>query len=163
MKSREKFGNWGVSGLRTRYFPKNRIGHGFLIISPWINIVLLLLYLVLLDKHLVVQPGVMLDLPRAPFLEGSAPGMNIVVIAVKPVSGQPAEDIAFFDDVRFRVTQPHRRDALREALREGHIRHDRSSLVIQADQAVSAGTMMLIMNLAQEVGIERVNLATRPL
>ena len=162
MKSREKFGNWGGRGLRTRYFPKNRIGHGFLVISPWVDVILLLLYLVLLDKHLVLQPGVVVELSRAPFEEGTYPGMNVVVIAVKAVSGQPAEDIVFFDDVRFRVGQEPRRDALRDALRDQHARQERSSLVIQADKSVSAGTMMLIMNLAREVGIERVNVATRP-
>ena len=45
--------------LRTRYFPKSRIGQGLISVAPWVNIVLLLIFLLLLDRKSVIQPGYM--------------------------------------------------------------------------------------------------------
>jgi biopolymer transport protein ExbD len=163
MKNKEEYTRWSTSGLRTRYFPKNRIGHGFLIISPWIDILLLLLFLVLLDKHIVLQPGVVIDLKQSAFGDATHSGFEIVVMSIKDVNGNVTEDIVYYDDTRFRIENEIPRNELMISFKERVERSGNSSLVIYADQAVSHGTILTIMNLAKQAGVAKINMATKPL
>jgi biopolymer transport protein ExbD len=40
--------------------------------------------------------------------------------------------------------------------------HHDANLIVQADQQVPHGTVVQVMNMALEVGIKQVNIATRP-
>jgi len=162
MKPRQKPRGWTISGLRTRYSPRSRIGQGLLSICPWLDIVLLFLYFVLLDGRLVLQPGVVIDLPESPFTEGAQSGFVVVVLSVRGSAPGPDEDIVFFDDERFRVRQKEQVAALKQAFAARVKRHGDSILIIQADRGVPHGTVMDIMNMALEVGVKRANVATRP-
>lgn len=163
MKNEEEYSRWSLSGLRTKYFPKNRIGHGFLIISPWVDILLLLMFLVLLDKNIVLQPGVVIDLKQSSFGDATRGGFEVVIMSVKSSKGGFSEDIVYYDDVRFRIENEKPRNELMLSFKDIVKKTGNSNLVIYADQNVAHGTIVTIMNLAREAGVSHVNMATSPL
>ena len=148
-----------VSGLRTRFFPKSRIGQGLISMAPWVNILLLIILFVLLDTKLVVQPGRVVELPDVPFFDGTRSLMTAVVVAGQ--TAVPADDVVFFDDVPYSLGKVAHVDMLRNALSRYSARHADADLVIQADHRASYGTVMKLIEMARAVGIARVNLASR--
>jgi len=149
-----------VGGLRTRYFPKSRISQGLVSVGPWVDIVFLLLFLGLLDMEFVLQPGVVVNLPETPFREGLRSQMIAVVLSVNGDQSAKREDIVFFDDERFLVDDAQQMGALKQAFSESARLHSESSLIIQADEKVSHGTIMRLLEMARDVGIRYANLAS---
>ena len=162
MIRREKHSSLAASDLRTRYFPKNRIGQGLISMAPWANVLLLLIFFLLLDRKFVLDPGVLVDLPKAAVEQGTPFGMTAVILSIKGTERSEREEIVFFDDVRYRVKEDEARRKLQHALslkvRDGQ----QSTLVIQADRNVMHGTVVDLMDMALAAGIDRVNMAVRP-
>ncbi|OGV57688.1 MAG: hypothetical protein A2283_03120 [Lentisphaerae bacterium RIFOXYA12_FULL_48_11] len=162
MIRRDKFISLASSGLRTRYFPKSRLGHGLVSVAPWVNLVLLLFFFVIVDKKFLLEPGVLVDLPKTSIEQGSPFGLTAVVMSIKGSEGNEREEIVFFDDVRYRMKQEEQRKRLQRAfssrIRDGHD----LVLLIQADRQVLHGTVMDIMNMALVAGMDKVNIAARP-
>jgi biopolymer transport protein ExbD len=90
------------SGLRTKYVPRSRIGQGLISVAPWVDVVLLIVFFLLVGSRVVLQPGVVVALPEGPFTEGTRPGLIAVVLSVGGEGGR-REEIVFFDDERFRM------------------------------------------------------------
>ncbi|MDD4871060.1 MAG: biopolymer transporter ExbD [Kiritimatiellae bacterium] len=162
MIRRDKFSSLTASGLRTRYLPKSRIGHGLISVAPWVNIVLLFFFFLLIDRKFVLEPGILIDLPKTTIEQGSPFGMTAVVLSIRGTERDDREEIVFFDDVRYRLKQEEQRKRLQRAfssrVRDGH----EVTLIIQADRKVLHGTVVDLMNMALAAGIDRVNIAARP-
>lgn len=101
----------------------------------------------LLTARFVLQPGVTVELPAAPFHEGAPYGALVVTLS--------QEGLVFFNDERMTS------DDLPAAFAQA--RHDQpaASLVIEADARVNAGTLVNLYNMARAAGIEQVLLASR--
>ena len=153
---------WNATGLRTRYFPKSRIGQGLISVAPWVNLALLLFCFLLLDFKLVLQPGVIVNLPRGPFREGTGFEMVAAVLSVPGTTANRREEFIWFNDLRYRVTNEDQMRSLKQAFALRRRDHPDARLVIQADQSVVQGTVVEIMNMALDVGVKQVNIATRP-
>jgi len=153
---------WSIKGLRTRYTPKSRLGHGMVSIAPWLDFVLLLLIFGLINSKLVLQPGVVVMLPEAPFTQGTGMGLVAVVLAVPDADTGRASGIVFFDDERFIVGNPEQMEGFAQALAERLGDHPDMPLVLQADMAIPQGTIVEIVNSASSVGVKEVNVAVRP-
>ena len=153
---------WSIKGLRTRYTPKSRLGHGMVSIAPWLDFVLLLLIFGLLQSNLVLQPGVVVALPEAPFTQGTGKGLVAVVLAVSDADNGGASAIVFFDDERFRVGSPGRMNGFAQVLAARLEDNPGAPLVLQADKAIPQGTIVQIVNIASGVGVQKVNVAVRP-
>ena len=156
---------WSGRGLRTKYFPKNKIGHGFLIISPWIDITLLFIFMLLLNYNIVVQPGIVIDLGHSSFGNATplASGSEVVVLSIN--SGRSAgnyEDIVYYDDLRFRISREQSRKELLNSFKNYIVESGNSNLVIYADRKVAHGTIMKIMDLARQAGMANINMAAKP-
>ena len=152
---------WRVTGFR-RYQPANCIGGALATIAPWVSVTLLVVFYLGLSQSFVLQPGIRVELPTAPFTDGTRHGHDIVVLAPEPQAGKAREELVFFDDQRFMVREAAQMDALRAAL--ARATHERPALpvVIEADAAVRHGTTVRLFNMAQEAGSREVHLATRP-
>ncbi|MBN1557938.1 MAG: biopolymer transporter ExbD [Lentisphaerae bacterium] len=161
MTQRERVSVLSASGLRTRFLPRSRLNRGLIGAAPWVDIVLLLIFFLLVDSKLVLQPGVRVDLPRAPFREGAAFGMTAVVLSVGGEGGARRE-IVFFDDERFLVSDENQMRGLRSAFASRARRQENPGLIIQADKSVRHGTVVNVMNMALEAGVEQVTLAVEP-
>jgi len=151
-----------VSGLRTRYTPKSRIGQGFVSLAPWFDVILLALFFVLLETKFVLQPGVTVELPTAPFTGGMRSDLIAVVLSVESQVPGTRDEIVFFDDDRYMVRDEKQMRRLQRTLRARSRKQAESGLIIQADRAVRQGTLAKLLEMARQVGVPRVNLATRP-
>ena len=151
-----------AQGLRTRFFPKSRIGQGVISLAPWLNLVLLLVFFLLLEHKFVLQPGVVIRLPKAPFTDGTPAGMTAVILSVES-GGGAREEIVIFDDERFMARKPERMNALRESIEAAVRKHNRAAerLIILADEQVRHGTVSALVSMAQDAGVKEVNIAAR--
>ena len=152
---------WEVTGFR-RYRPENAIGRGMIEAAPWVTVALLVMGYLALAQPYVLQPGIRVSLPEAPLAAGTRYGLNLVVLAPEPASGQARDEIVFFDDRRFLVRDPAQMDALRGALGRGVRARPGQPMVIEADQQVLHGTVVRLLAMAQDAGLADVHLATRP-
>ena len=149
-----------LSGLRTRYAPRSRIGQGLISVAPWLNIVLLLVFFAMVESRSLLVPGVVVRLPELPFRDGTPPGMTAVALSI----GQPGggrEDLIIFNDERFPLNSPKQMQLLREAFTERARQQTGVPLVLLADERMSHGTVMRIVNMAREAGFREVNIAAR--
>lgn len=146
--------------MRTRYAPDVRFKHGVLRMAPWFDMALVLLYLLLLHSRVVLQPGVVVELPMA------QPGTGLMspLIAVALVSGTPQAPVyrVFFDNEQYALDDEKRLEALRAALSEKRIHMNETALTLYADRRIEHRDLMRLMQLAQEAGIQRINLGTQP-
>lgn len=146
-------------GLRTKYFPKNRIGHGLVSAAPWIDVVLLLICFVMLESRFVLQHGVVIDLPSSSSRSMVASDMVAIVRSVDGGTGVRRE-IIFFDDERFLVENEGQMLDLKEAFVNHVEKHRGSAILIYADRHVMQGTLVTIFNMVRNAGVVRVNIAT---
>jgi biopolymer transport protein ExbD len=152
---------WYAQGFR-RYRPENRMNRGLVSSAPWVNLGLLVaMYLYFLAPN-VLQPGIAVQLPEAPFTDGRHYGHNMVVLSLPVADRSERDEIVFFDDDRYLERDNGQMDALRVALAKA--RRDKAGLplVIEADQAVRHATIVRVFDMAAEAGFREVTLATRP-
>ena len=50
-----------TNGLRTRFFPKSRIGQGLISMAPWVDLVLLIVFFVLIKGPQIQLGGVLIE------------------------------------------------------------------------------------------------------
>ncbi len=157
-------GRFNITGLRTRFFPKSRIGHGLVSVAPWLDVLLLLFFFVLLQSSssFILQPGITVELPRAEFTAGSHPDLIAVVLYVGGVGEMPGQEVLFFDDERFVLGNEGEIERFRDVLASRARGGKKVELVFEADKRVKHGTMVKLMNTAIEVGVDRVNFAQKP-
>ena len=152
---------WYVHGFR-RYRPENRLNRGLVGAAPWVNLALLVaLYLYLLAPN-VLQPGVAVQLPDSPFVDGRHYGHSIVVLSLPVAGAARREEIFFFDDQRYLGRENAQVDALRAALARAWAGKPNLPLVIQADRDVRHETLVNLFNMASDAGFREVTLGTRP-
>jgi biopolymer transport protein ExbD len=117
--------------------------------APMVDIVFLLLIFLVLSSPFVLQPGIgAINLP-AVHTQRSA-SFRGLVITVKN------DNLLFFNN------QVISMDNLGAALKAAARGTRDAELIIKADQQVSHGTVVKIMDIAFDAGISAVNLATRP-
>ena len=152
---------WAVRGFR-HYRPENRLNAGLVSSAPWVNVaVLIAMYLYLLAPN-VLQPGMVVQLPKSSFTDGRHYGHNMAVLSL-PVAGRPDRDeLFFFDDRRYLSREPADLDSLRAALASACVLKPNLPLVIEADAMVRHETIVKVFDMASEAGFREVNLATRP-
>ncbi|OVE75024.1 hypothetical protein BVX97_05780 [bacterium E08(2017)] len=147
-------------GLRTKYFPKNRIGHGLVSSAPWIDILFLFMCFFILESKFMLQPGVVIDLPTTSFKGTVATDMIAVIRAVDSGNGTMKE-IIFFDDERFLVDNELQMKKLKQLFNEAVVEDKAAGLLIYSDKNVKQGTLVELFNMVKEVGVVRINIASR--
>jgi biopolymer transport protein ExbD len=115
--------------------------------AAFLNVVLVGVLFYLVQSPFVLQPGVRIELPEAPFADGQS--YDALVVAVSQ------EGMVFFNDRR--VTLAGLRAEILKALHETPGR----ALIVEADRRVPHGTLVNIYNLAMDCGVRSVSLATR--
>jgi biopolymer transport protein ExbD len=150
-----------LSGLRMRYSPRSRIGQGVISLAPWLNLVLLIVFFFIVYSNVVLQPGVVVRLPEAPFTDGSPPGITAVVLSLATPGGS-REEIVVFEDERFVLANPKQATRLRDTLAARTRSKPGAPLVLLIDERVSHGTVVTLMNMAREAGAKEVAVSLRP-
>lgn len=129
---------------------------------PWFNAVVLVVLLLAVNRRMVVSPGVMFDLPRAPLREGMHAGLTALMISVARDTPGGDETLIFFDDDRFSAQDPEQMTMLCERVRNRVALGARRELLLLADKRVRHGDVVLFVNAVREAGVQRVNVAEKP-
>jgi hypothetical protein len=138
-----------------------RTGFIWMTAAPWITLLLNLALVWIIGERLRIQPGVVFELPSAPFREGMHQGLTVVMLPVSRPSGQN-ETLVFFEDEPYNISNTPQPKRLGDALRNRALRETRRELLLLADRRVPHGDVMAIVELARSVGIQRVNVALKP-
>ncbi len=68
----------------------------------------------------------------------------------------------FFDNENYVLDDARRMESLEAAMAARRLQRDATSLTLYADRRVEARHLMQLMQMAQESGIQRINLGTQP-
>jgi biopolymer transport protein ExbD len=150
----KKYG-WTRDGLRVRYRPRSSILHGLVGCAPWVDVVLIVIFLVVVAWHEVTPRGVKLELPQSVSLDGTERGQVVLVLLLT------GEEKIVFDNEFFPVDDEDRMAVFRERLNAAAQNSPDRPLIIEADVNVRHGTIVELCAIAAEAGIGVVNLATK--
>ena len=190
---------FGANGLQMRFRPRTRIRQAFFLIAPWVDSVLLLVAVLFVFRggqlrpgasfrSLVLTPGIGVDLPSAPFEDGSGAAMLMVVNVRQAPQGAesgaaaPATGgiLVFYDEGRYDFSQEEDRVELDRAIR-AHGRGGRApsgaaqlgerppadageeglEVILFVDRGVPFGDLAALLTALREAGVSRVSFATK--
>lgn len=147
MQSNVPFVRHRLFHLRRELRPRHRAAGGLLELSPWIDVVLLVLFFILTQTATLKKPGLQVNLPAARAASGARYDAHVLTI--------PQEGVYFFADERVPGA------LLAERLRQTAARNPGAELVIEADETIPYRSITAIYNQAVEAGWPQVVLATR--
>jgi biopolymer transport protein ExbD len=156
----EKKYGW-CQGLRIRYRPRTLVGRGMIGAAPWIDVVLIVVFVLLLATKTVLQPGAAVALPVSDAPVGTQHGVILIVLSHESPSGGERKEVAFFGDEPYDVIDDDDMKNLRRSLGALAREKPNTPLVIEADVSVRHGTIMNLCNMARAAHVQTVNLATR--
>jgi len=117
---------------------------GHIDMAPMIDVVFLLLIFFMLTSNFILQPGIKVRLPRA--VTSEVIGSDNLTITIT------RQDLLFLNE------KPIQIGPLNERLREAARRKE--NVLIKADTASSLGRVVEIWDMARELGIDHVNIAS---
>lgn len=131
--------------VRRRFKGRHRRAVGPVEVVALLNVILLMGMFVFASSRFVLQPGVRVQLPSAPFLDGVVYGSRVLTLS--------QEGLVFFNDERMDM----------ERL-EGSLARtaDNAPLLIEADEGTPYGRLIEVYAMALKAGLREVVLATRP-
>ncbi len=129
---------------------------------PWVNAVILIAVLLAVHGRLVISPGMVFDLPRAPLREGLHQGLTALMIQVDRDTPGGSESLIFFDDERYSTQDEDQMTILLDRLKNRVTVGTRRELLLLADKRVPHGDVMRFVNAARAAGVQRVNVAEKP-
>ena len=132
--------------VRRRFKGRYRRSVGPIEVVALLNIILLMGMFVFTGSSFVLQPGIRVQLPSAPFLDGEAYGLRVLTLT--------QEGLVFFNDELLDMKRLE--EALSRPVAE-------SALLIEADEGTPYGVLVQVYSMAVRAGIREVVLATRPL
>ncbi|MCO5045527.1 MAG: biopolymer transporter ExbD [Kiritimatiellae bacterium] len=133
--------------FRRHFEASHRAPRAMLLIAPWINVLLLFILVLIQQSAAVLRPGVRLELPSAPFVDGIRPDALVLTI--------PQEGMFFFQDERLSF------DGVALALERAVRANAGASVIIEADKRISYDTLVRIYSMARSAGVREIVLATR--
>jgi biopolymer transport protein ExbD len=129
---------------------------------PWIDAIIIVVLLLAVNERMVVSPGVVFDLPRAPLREGTHAGLTALMISVARDVPGADETLVFFDDDRYMTHDAEQMSVLSERVKSRVALGVRRELLLLADKRVPHGEVVRFVNVAREAGVQRVNVAEKP-
>jgi biopolymer transport protein ExbD len=131
-----------------RFKAKSHFARGYSFGATALNAALLLLGFYILSSHFVLQPGIRIELPEAPFADG-VPFLQSTIITITHTGD------LFFNDEHASM------DRLQSAMARALYANPNHTLLIEADKRVEFGKLVEIYNQAQSAGFEHIMMATR--
>lgn len=134
-------------------FPRNRTVRSFLLMVPWINLLMLAGMLWCFSRQTLVQPGRVAELPKGAVEEGLSVEAPTAVLRPLQAPGREGVTVLLLDDGRYCSDRPSELEALGQAY-PGH------ELNLIVDVSVPYGKAMAWVERLKACGVERVNLVT---
>ncbi|HOE00004.1 MAG TPA: biopolymer transporter ExbD [Kiritimatiellia bacterium] len=134
--------------VRRRFKGRFRRAVGPIEVTALLNVMALVMMFMFLSSRFILQPGVRVELPTAPFTGGAPYGARVLTLA--------QGGLIFYNDEKMELAD------LGAALAKSSDEPADSALLVEADEGTPYGTLMQVYALAAEAGIQNVVLATRP-
>jgi len=147
---------------RTVYRFGGAWAHALLSMVPWVNGVIIVFLMLMVNHRTVISPGVVFDLPRATFREGMYVGLTALMITVVRDTPGGEETLIFFDDDRYSTQDVEQMSVLTERVKRRVALGARNELLLLADKRVPHGDVVRFVNAVREAGVQRVNVAEKP-
>ena len=140
------------SGTR---WPRSRSVRSFLLLVPWIDLVIAALLLFFLTRQTVVQPGRIVELPEAAAEEGLLARNPTAVIRRLVAPGRSNVSVLLLDEGRYPSDNPTALEALKQ-VRPG------TELNLIIDRDIAYGEAISWVERLRACGAERINLVAPP-
>jgi biopolymer transport protein ExbD len=147
---------------RTVYRFGGAWAHALLSMVPWVNGVIIVVMVLMVNHRMVISPGVVFDLPRATFREGMYVGLTALMITVARDTPGGEETLVFFDDDRYSTQDAEQMSALAERVQSRVALVARKELLLLADRRVPHGDVVRFVNAVRQAGVQRVSVAEKP-
>lgn len=135
-----------LANLHFRFKSRQTYPSSFIGAATILDAALLILAFYLATSPFVMQPGIALNLPEKPFVSGSRFDSAVVTVS--------DEEMIFCNDELVKI------ENLSELLSEQK-EAGKSSLILEADQEITHGTLVKIYNQARKAGILDITVATQ--
>jgi len=129
---------------------------------PWLDAIVVVVLLLAVNQRMVISPGVVFELPRAPLREGTHVGLTALMISVVRDAPGADETLVFFDDDRYLTQDEEQMAMLSERVKSRVALGVRRELLLLADKRVPHGDVVRFVNAVREAGVQRVNVAEKP-
>lgn len=132
---------------------------------PWLDSIIIIVLLLVVNNRLAIVPGMVFDLPRAPLRTGvhsAYNGLTAVMIPVVHDVAQGGETLIFFDDERFAMQDEDFAERLSLKVRERIHASARHDMLLLADKHIPHGDVIQFVNVVREAGVNRVNVGEKP-
>ena len=136
--------------------------HALLSMVPWINSVIIVFLVLMVNHRTLISPGVVFDLPRATFREGMYVGLTALMITVARDTPGGEETLIFFDDDRYSTHDGAQMSVLTDRVKSRVALGARNELLLLADKRVPHGDVVRFVNAVREAGVQRVNVGEKP-
>ena len=178
-------------GLRMRFRPRVRMRLMLFRVAPWIDCVLLVAAFLFIVRGGSLRPGVVsgvltpgigVDLPKAPFAEGSEATLFLVVnrkqVPAQPMDAAPTSPsdgatapgaaappaagiLVFFDERLYDLSQESGLGALNRAVKERLQPDGETKAILFVDSRVPFGELAGLLTSLRETGVAEVSFATK--
>ncbi len=134
---------------------RNRLVRSLLMVVPWIDLMAVAVFLGFILHGTLVQPGRLIDLPKAQPTEGMLAQAPTAIVRRLIAPNRPDVSILIMDDVRYTSDRPVELETLRNTSISG-------SLNLLMDERLSYGEALAWMERLRECGAQTINLVVKP-
>ncbi|MEG1480701.1 MAG: hypothetical protein RSD41_06850 [Kiritimatiellia bacterium] len=143
--------SWQRHSFTGSRWPHNRVVRSFLLMVPWIDLVVAGMLVFLIGQQTIVQPGRVVELPQAPMSDGLLARCPTAVIRRLVAPGRAECTVLLLDEGRYSSDNPLELEALAQT-------HPGPELNLVVDKAVPYGEALAWVERLRACGTERVNL-----
>ena len=134
-------------------FPRSKTVRSFLLMVPWINLIVLGAMMWMLSQQTIVQPGRVAVLPEGAVEEGLSAQSPAAVIRKLEAPGREGVTVLLLDDGRYCSDRPSELEALQQA-------HPGYELNLIVDVSIPYGIAMEWIERLKACGVAKINLVT---
>ena len=129
--------------------------------APWLTVLLIAVFFLLLQGTLAPVPSLLFDLPEAGAADSAQPGL-VALLSPGDIEGAETDGtLVYFDDARYVLSDPVSLDEFSSRLGSRAVESKCGVLTLLSDKRVPAGDVMKVMALAKSRRLLHVQLAEK--
>ena len=129
--------------------------------APWLTVLLIVVFFVLLQGTLAPVPSLLFDLPESGAADSVQPGLVALLIPGDIEGAETDGTLVYFDDARYVLSDPLSLDEFSGRLGDRAVESKCGVLTLLSDRRVPVGDIMKVMALAKSRRLLHVQLAEK--
>lgn len=146
---------WERHSFAGKRWSRSRMVRSFLMLVPWIDLMVCAVLVFCLTRQTLVQPGRVVELPAAAAEEGLLARCPTAVVRRLMAPDRPDVTVLLLDEGRYSSDNPSEMEAVTRTRLDAEL-----NLVV--DKAVSYGETLAWVERLRACGVERINLVAVP-